>query len=208
MAPHEQEMQPGEETQIRETPRPGARQIGSQSGGSSDPRALTPDNLFNPGSVHPCSIVGRARTTQGGIGRKSAGPGQLTKIEDLPPRKPCARVLRSANPQKDNSNMTARPTGRISQPDSYHSAPNRSATTPATYSIATSHSDATACAAPPAQGLPRDSVRGQNPKGRSVPDRTACAASSAQVLGVSASASCGAPTHKKDNSKWLRKLRS
>jgi len=70
-----------------------------------------------------------------------------------------------------------------------------------TYSTATSHSDTTACAAPPAQALPRDSVRGQNPKGRSVPQRTACAASSAQVLGVSASASCGAHTHKqKDNS--------
>ncbi len=40
--------------------------------------------------------------------------------------------------------MTARATRRISQPDSYHSAPNRSATTRATYSIATSHSDTTA----------------------------------------------------------------
>jgi hypothetical protein len=103
--------------------------------------------------------------------------------------------------------MTARATRRISQPDSYHSAPNRSATTRATYSIAISHSDTTACAAPPAQALPRDSVRGQNPKGRSVPDRTACAASSVQVLGVSASASCGAQTHK-GQLKWLRKLRS
>jgi hypothetical protein len=37
--------------------------------------------------------------------------------------------------------MTARATRRISQPDSYHSAPNRSATTRATYSIAISHSD-------------------------------------------------------------------
>jgi hypothetical protein len=78
--------------------------------------------------------------------------------------------------------MTARATKRISQPDSYHSAPNRSATTRATYSIATSHSDTTACTAPPAQALPRDSVRGQNPKGRSVSDRTVCAASSAQVV--------------------------
>jgi len=55
--------------------------------------------------------------------------------------------------------MTARTIRRISQPDSYHSAPNRSATTRATHSIATSHSDTTACAAPPAQALPRDSVR-------------------------------------------------
>ena len=39
-------------------------------------------------------------------------------------------------------------------------------------------------------------LRGQNPKGRSVRDRTACAASSVQVLGVSASASCGAQIHK------------
>jgi len=89
--------------------------------------------------------------------------------------------------------------------------------TRATYSIATSHSDTTACAAPPAQVVnkrrgrhpattacaasPAQStaaslLRAQDPKSRSNPDRTACAASSAQVLGVPASASCGAQTHK------------
>jgi len=57
-------------------------------------------------------------------------------------------------------------------------APNARSSTRATYSIATTHSDT-----------------------------TACAASSAQVLGVSASASCGAQTHK-GQLKWLRKLRS
>ena len=68
-----------------------------------------------------------------------------------------------------------------------------------TYSIATSHSDTTACAAPPAQSTAASLLRGQNPKGRSNPDRTACAASSVQVLGASASASCERkPT--KDNS--------
>ena len=113
--------------------------------------------------------------------------------------------------------MTARATRRISQPHSYHSAPNRSAITRATYSIATTHSDTTACAAPPAQVVnkrrgrhpattacaasPAQStaaslLRGQDPKSRSNPDRAARAASSGQVLGVSASASCGAPTHK------------
>ncbi len=39
-----------------------------------------------------------------------------------------------------------------------------------------SHSDATACADPPAQALPRDSVRGQNPNDRPLSDRTDCAA--------------------------------
>ena len=138
------------------------------------------------------------KTAQGGIGRKSVGAGRLTRIEDLPPRKTRARVLRSANPQKDNSNMTARATRRIGQPDSYHSAPNGSATTRATFSIATSHSDTTACAASSAQVV--NKRRGRHPA------TTACAASPAQVLGVSASASCGAQTHK-GQLKWLRKLK-
>jgi hypothetical protein len=28
-----------------------------------------PDNLFRPGSLHSCSIAGRAKTAQGGIGK-------------------------------------------------------------------------------------------------------------------------------------------
>jgi hypothetical protein len=76
-------------------------------------------------------------------------------------------------------------------------APNARTITRPTYSIAISHSDITACAAPPAQSTAASLLRGQNPKGRSVPDRTACAASSAQVLGASASASCGTQTHKR-----------
>ena len=43
-----------------------------------------------------------------------------------------------------------------------------------------SRSDATACAVPPAQALPRDAVRGQNLKDRSPSGRTACAVSPAQ----------------------------
>ncbi len=39
-----------------------------------------------------------------------------------------------------------------------------------------SHSDTTACADSPAQALPRDVVRGQNPNDRTPSDRTACAA--------------------------------
>jgi hypothetical protein len=43
-----------------------------------------------------------------------------------------------------------------------------------------SHSNATACAVSPAQALPRDVIRGQNPNDRSPSDRTDCAASLAQ----------------------------
>jgi len=94
--------------------------------------------------------------------------------------------------------MTARATRRISQPDSYRSAPNRSATTRATYSIATSHSDATACAASPAQSTAASLLRGQDPKSRSNPDRTTCAASSVQVVNKRrgrhpATTACAAP---------------
>jgi hypothetical protein len=42
---------------------------------------------------------------------------------------------------------------------------------------------ATACAAPPAQALPRDVVRGQNPNDRSPSDRTDCAALPAPSTG-------------------------
>jgi hypothetical protein len=46
-----------------------------------------------------------------------------------------------------------------------------------TSSKSPSRSDTTACAASPAQALPRDVIRGQNPIDRSSSDRTACAAS-------------------------------
>ena len=45
-----------------------------------------------------------------------------------------------------------------------------------TSSKSTSRSDTTACAAPPAQALPQDVIRGQNPNDRSPSDRTDCAA--------------------------------
>src|SRR4029077_17833596 len=49
-----------------------------------------------------------------------------------------------------------------------------------TSSKAMSRSDTTACAVSPAQALPRDTVRGQNPNDRSPSDRTDCAALPAQ----------------------------
>ena len=49
-----------------------------------------------------------------------------------------------------------------------------------TSSKSTSRSDTTACAASPAQALPRDVIRGQNPNDRSPSDRTDCAALPAQ----------------------------
>jgi len=69
--------------------------------------------------------------------------------------------------------MTARTARRISQPDS-RCVPNRNAVLnkeKRRWPAAT-----TACAALPPQALPR-AFRGQNPKGRSVLDRTAPAAS-------------------------------
>ena len=42
--------------------------------------------------------------------------------------------------------------------------------------------ETTACAASPAQALPRNAVRGQNPRDRSVSDRTACATSPVQPV--------------------------
>jgi len=45
-----------------------------------------------------------------------------------------------------------------------------------------SRSDATACAVSPAQALPREVVRGQNPNDRSPSDRTDCAALPAQPV--------------------------
>ena len=60
------------------------------------------------------------------------------------------------------------------------SAPSKSSsrsdnTACSTSSKSTSRSDTTACAVSPAQALPRDVVRGQNPNDRSLSDRTACA---------------------------------
>ena len=49
-----------------------------------------------------------------------------------------------------------------------------------------SRSDATACAVSPAQALPRDVVRGQNPNDRSLSNRTDCAASPRPSTGIPA----------------------
>ena len=57
---------------------------------------------------------------------------------------------------------------------------SRSDTACPTSSKSTSRSDTTACAASPAQALPRDVIRGQNPNDRSPSDRTDCAALPAQ----------------------------
>ena len=129
-------------------------------------------------------------------------------------------------PTKDNSSMTARATRRISQPDSYHSAPHRSATTRATYSIPTLHSDTTACAASSTQAVSAMSLNSRHcARSRSA---TACAASSAQALNKRRagtpplplaqlhppkSSACRRPrpTERKPTKgqlKWLRKLRS
>ena len=61
--------------------------------------------------------------------------------------------------------------------------------------------DATACAAPPAQALPRDFIRGQNPKSRSVPDRTACAVLPAQRRRAQPCASKSPPASAKRTSR-------
>ncbi len=68
--------------------------------------------------------------------------------------------------------MAARAIRRISQPNSRHSACIKIACLNKKDSR---RATATACAAPLAQALPRDSIRGQNPKRRSVSDRTAFA---------------------------------
>src|SRR5579862_9400783 len=53
-------------------------------------------------------------------------------------------------------------------------------------SDAKSLEETTACAAPPAQALPRDVVRGQNPNDRSLSNRTDCAASPRPSTGIPA----------------------
>ena len=53
---------------------------------------------------------------------------------------------------------------------------------PKNKSEAESLEETTACAVSPAQALPRDVVRGQNPNDRSPSDRTDCATSSAQPV--------------------------
>jgi len=76
----------------------------------------------------------------------------------------------------EDSKAEALPQGAPQHP------PGRSATitTRAVSSKLASRSDATACAVPPAQALPRDAVRGQNLKDRSPSGRTDCAVSPAQ----------------------------
>lgn len=120
--------------------------------------------------------------------QKSAGAGQLTKIEDLPPRKPSARVLRSANKQKDNPDMTARTARRISQPDCAPRAPSRTrngARTPP-LPLAQLH---------PRNALPRVSLAARIRKVGRCLTAPLARRHSAQVLGVSASASCRARAH-------------
>src|ERR1700722_4612073 len=55
---------------------------------------------------------------------------------------------------------------------------------PKNKSDAESLEETTACAAPPAQAVPRDVVRGQNPNDRSSSDRTDCAASPRPSRGI------------------------
>ena len=68
--------------------------------------------------------------------------------------------------------MAARTTRRISQPNSRYRAHIKAA-----LRHSSENNIAQRCyrlRSSPAQALPRDFIRGQNPKGRSVPDRTAC----------------------------------
>jgi hypothetical protein len=68
--------------------------------------------------LHPTAPRECQNGFQGGIGKNRPDPlpneARLTKIEYLPPRTTCARVLRPANPkkndnpQKDNQNMAAK----------------------------------------------------------------------------------------------------
>jgi hypothetical protein len=62
----------------------------------------------------------------------------------------------------------------------------RTATACAVTSKIRSRSDATACADSPAQAVPRDVVRGQNPNDRSLSNRTDCAASPRPSTGIPA----------------------
>jgi hypothetical protein len=66
--------------------------------------------------------------------------------------------------------MTARTARRVSQPDCAPEAPFRT-------KKQGQHAAITACAVSPAQRTAGSPLRGQNPKGRSVLDRTACTAS-------------------------------
>ena len=88
--------------------------------GSSDPKSEPRDNLFRPHRVYSYSIVGRVNGPKEAL-PKSTGPfakrSPAHNIEDLPPRTTCARVLRPANPrkndnpQKDNQTWTQEPPG-------------------------------------------------------------------------------------------------
>ncbi len=167
--------------------------------GSSDPKSSPRDNLFPPRTVQPCSIAGRAKAAPRRHWQKSTGPfakrspadeyPSRSRLPTLAPASCGPQSKKNDNPQKDNQTWPQAPPGE-STCEIHAIAPalrppastkNRVAARPsppplcATHSKAISRSNITACAAPPAQVLPRDFIRGQNPKVRSVPDRTACA---------------------------------
>jgi hypothetical protein len=151
-------------------------------------KVLATDNPFGFRSVHSSSIGEPRKAAQGGLGKKSVGAGRLTKSEDLPPRKTCARVLRNANKQKDNPDMTARTARRISQPHCAPRAPSptkNGASTPPS-PLAQFH---------PRNALPRVSFAARIRKADRCLTAPLARRHSAQVLGVSASASCKARAH-------------
>jgi len=201
---------------------------GSVGARSSDPKPQTETTSPPPAASTFVASVERAaqKRPKEALPKKSAGPfakrSPADENENLPPRKPSARVLRNANKQKDNPDMTARTARRISQPDS-RCVPNRNAVLnkknvvalpplplaqlhprnalPRVSLAARIRKAGRILTAPlpplqpwlfstkngvdaplplaqlhPRNALPRD-FRGQNPKGRSVLDRTACAAS-------------------------------
>jgi hypothetical protein len=103
--------------------------------------------------------------------------------------RPAARKSKKRQPTKGQPNMAASPTTRISQPNSRPSARNGTARL---NKEPGRRATITTCAAPPAQVLPRDSIRGQNPKTRSVPKRTARVIHSKTISRSDATA-CAAP---------------
>jgi hypothetical protein len=151
-----------------------------------------PNNLLSTGSVHPCRAVDRAKTAQGGTSKESADAGQLTKTSH--PVKTRARVLRNANKQKDNRDMTASTVRRISQPDARSSARDRGAELNKKNVVALpplppkGQPDMTASTArrisqPDARSSARDRCRRAQQEKRRCPAATAaCAAPSAQAL--------------------------
>jgi len=106
------------------------------SASKSDPKSYPRNNLFHPRSVHLCSIAGRVKTAQGGIGKidrplRQTNPG-LAKIQASPasqhtrPR-PAARESKKTL-TKGPPKMIARTTRQISQANSHHSTRDRTAT--------------------------------------------------------------------------------